>query len=303
LALLLGGIGGCYSAEFDAELDGVYACLANEDCGESFTCVNWVCVDERGPLVEILTPETRTVFDVTEAGDDLSIVLTGSGLTLIEPGGPVQDGFGHVSVMLDGEPLAELTSGTLAASPSTEGISLPSRPGLHRITATAFRNDQTQYPNPGASMTTVFWIDDQNEHVGIAQPNPGSQWRPHPETLQAVIPMEFVTLNFDILNPNETNDDMAEGQGHVHVLFDSEKPVPECIETTNCNDIYVSAVFPLDDSRVSNISPNPNPLPVPVVGLGVKQLAIVAQYSTHDPYPESTEDAVVHDAFDIEIIE
>ena len=300
----LGGVTGCYAAQFDPELDGVYACESDDDCSTTFACINRVCVDTRGPEVHVIGPEEFEKFSPPMNGESINIILNGTDLTLVEPGGANVDGEGHVEILLDGQEIGTLTVGSLAGSPSLDGIALPSGLGVHRITAIARRNDGTRYENPAASETIVFWIDDgQTPQVAIRRPVPEVVLSPDPETGQAAVDMDLVTLNFDVLNPSFL--DMGEfdkpNQGHVHVIFN--RGVPDCIPNTDCNDKYVSAVFPPGEDRVKRISPNPNPLPLPPSPPGTYQLAIVAEWSDHEPYPSDDVTEVVYDAVDIIIAE
>ena len=48
---------GCYSGEFDPELDGIYACVSQDECPDGFRCSDAVCQDDRGPALVIQGPE------------------------------------------------------------------------------------------------------------------------------------------------------------------------------------------------------------------------------------------------------
>lgn len=299
----LGGVTGCYAAQFDPELDRVYACETDDECSTSFACINRVCVDTRGPDVQIIGPEEFEKFAPPMGGELIDIILNGTDLTLTEPGGANVDGEGHVDILVDGELEGTLTVGSLAGAPSLDDIALPSAPGVHRITAIARQNDGTRYENPSAAQTIVFWIDDGQAHVGIRRPVPELVLTPDPDTGQAAAELDLVTLNFDILNPSfvPMEDFKKPNQGHLHVIFN--RGVPDCIPSTDCNDKYVSAVFPPGEDKLKRISPNPNPLPLPPSPPGQYQLAIVAEFSDHEPYPSHEADEVVYDAVDVIISE
>ncbi len=299
----LASLTGCYSAQIDRELDGVYACENDDDCADVFACINKVCVDTRGPQLSIIGPEEFVKLQTPVTDQKITVIVGGSDLKLTEPGGANVEGEGHVEVQLDEQTIELLTVGSLAGSPSAMPVAVPEQPGIHRITAFARQNDGTRYENPGASQTTVFWVNDGMPHVGIRRPVPNDVYVPDPETGQVSVPMDLVTINFDILNPSTVpGEDLdKEGQGHLHVIFN--RGVPDCIPSTDCNDVYVAAVFPIGDETVQRISPSPNPLPLPPSPPGMYQVAVVLEYSSHTPYPSDLADEVVFDAIDVQIVE
>ena len=230
--LLSLGLTGCYGADFDEALEGVYSCeIVNADdpdadCPGSMQCDGRTCVSEI-PVIEIRSPEARQPFD---AEDEIVIIVSGSGIDLNAAEG--EAGAGYVRVILD-EQVTELRSGPLSDGIQVTGFTIPDTPGGHRISAQAFRLDDTPYGGPTTIDTRLFWIDDGLPHVAITQPWPGSDI----DIGTPLVDFEAAVLNFDI---SVSDVDPLEGQGHVHVYYDDL--FPACLDDPVCDAGYVAVI-------------------------------------------------------------
>ncbi|MCR9165052.1 MAG: hypothetical protein ACE37F_34640 [Nannocystaceae bacterium] len=225
-------LAGCYGADFDAALEGVYTCEIidaadpDADCPSAMLCDGSRCVSAL-PSVEVRSPEAREAFD--DAGD-VVIRVVGSGLDLGADEG--EPNAGYIEVTLDDQTV-EVRSGPISDGIVISEFTVADTPGGHRISARALRPDGTPYGNPGASDTRLFWIDDGLPHVAITQPWPGSEI----DLGTPLVDFEAAVLNFDI---SVSDTDPARGQGHVHLYYDDL--FPACAQDPVCDSGYIAVV-------------------------------------------------------------
>ena len=284
---------GCYSGEFDPELDGIYACVSQDECPDGFRCSDAVCQDDRGPALVIQGPEKLQIFDNDDLRRELTITVRGAGLSLAEPGGSHVKGQGYIELRIDGEEeTAIIDSGFVESSIAVGGLEWPKRPGIHRIEAIARRNDGRAYDNPSARVQSAFWIDDGRPHVAIIAPLPGVAI-----ANGEAVDVEIQTINFDLVEPGHAPETGVSGHAHLFV----NKVIPACLEEEpTCNGGYVAVLFPPDTSVGTNARFTgelatrfaPGDLP----------LSVVLQSHQHEPYPSSDPLKVVYDSIAIRVL-
>lgn len=294
-ALLL-VLSSCYTAEFQPDLSGAYACEVDQDCPVDQTCAAGICVSDDGPHLTISGPEPLTQIPVanTDALTGFQITLQGTGLTL-SGGSTHMDGVGVLEVRIDGnivEPRVE--SGNLGAGFTVGPFDMSgAEAGPHRIRISAHRLDGMPYPNPSSVADSVFFIDDGNPQVAIMSPPPGSI-----HSLTQPIPVTIASINYAW--KTKGGDDLM-GQGHTHVY--SNAMYPGCLDassTDDCNFLYLVSISgdgdPSDPRMISGEIPvekleslSPGPIPLQA-GL---------QTNNHLPFP--TEPDIEYDQMEIEV--
>lgn len=237
LALCAVTMTGCYGAELDPALPGVFACEADDDCPGDNRCDGEVCLPSDAlPSAKLLSPESGTRLPSGPA--TLSVQGT---LTLVEPGVSVVPGEGYLEVSIGGA-RALLTSGDLSVGLPVNLAELLdpteiARLGGHRVRLSAFRADGTPYGNPEAVNREVYWVsEDPGETlVTFLQPWPGEAI----PTSAGAVTVELATLNFAF---NEANGVVSEGNGHAHLHY--ADMLPACTEDAMCDPGYIAIVAP-----------------------------------------------------------
>lgn len=298
LAVLLSSLSGCYAADLDAALEGVYACRVDDgsdpdaDCPDGLLCDGSACVSQL-PIVEVRSPEEREAF---EDPGDVVIRVAASGLDLNAEAG--EPGAGFVRVTLD-EQSVDIREGALSDSVVVE-FEIPDTPGGHRISAQAFRLDETPYRNPGATDASLYWIDDGLPHVAITKPWPGSNI----DIGTPLVEFEAALLNIEYaLSDTEP----ADGEGHVHIYYDDA--FPACALDPICDAGYIAVIA---------AAPGEGRLPIADTAATVPQSAETAATVTamlrqndHDPFcinddeadadcPETADQVIVTDAVTVD---
>jgi hypothetical protein len=233
--------GGCFSAELDERLGGVFACEQGGDdvCPEGMRCVDARCrIDEEIPVVEVVGPsDGDAIFD-----EVIPLRLAGN-ITLVPEGGEHVFGEGHAVIHLDGVERTRLEGGDLARAfdiPPEGGLEV----GPHRISVELRRNDGLPYTHEGASANRLVFTTfdgDTQPRVAIVSPWPDSEIPADVGSIDVTI----ATLNFTIGLDDTT------GDGHVHVFSDEDPP--SCAPTNECTrdpSVY-SAVFSPNDNDVN----------------------------------------------------
>lgn len=240
---------GCYTAQLDEALPGVFACTQiDDDCPSGLRCVNFTCEDEDAvPSLAVTNPEDEQLF-ITNALDvpvgppppplELEVLVTGD-LTLVaaNSGADHEFGEGHVVVTVDGQRAALIDSGSID-TPRPVPVEVDNVPGPHRITTQAIRNDGVPYDNEEAVGSRLFWIESElargvRPFVAIKAPWPGSTF----QLSDTPIEVEIATLNFDMLVPGQGRSD---GEGHAHVYYDTR--IDDCVEDVACDGAYLAVV-------------------------------------------------------------
>lgn len=276
--IFIAGMLGCYSAELDAELYGVYVCEVDEDCALGSACVDGVCGDpagRTGPILEVVGPVLLEEFPLGEI-TTIPVTIGGRDLQLTDST-DAGAGEGYVDVLLDGVSVASIRQGRLDEGVFLE-IGAPAAPGMHHITAIARDGDGAEYGGDGAIASTAFWMNDGREHVGILRPAPASKI---PLASDPQLQIEVASLNFTFANPGFIDPTQVEPtgrEGYVRLYVDAG--VPGCLP--DCNLAYQAALLPAGLSRVNRILANQEvALPQQV---GTVQVQIVAQTLTNAPY-------------------
>jgi hypothetical protein len=285
LASLLAG--GCYTAELDPDIAGVFACGdpdEAEPCPAALTCVNDRCEDaDAVPTLAVLSPEDEQSI----VRDDVIDVMLGMqpvpGLTQLEmtfrgtlelvsigAGADHAFGEGHVKVFVDGVEQQTIDSGDIDA-PTPVMVQVPLVSGPHRLHLQAYRNDGEPYDNPEAIATRLFWFENefsQRPFVAIKSPWPGSVFDVNDRELEVVI---AATLPLELVEPGSTN---IENRGHAHIYYDTPMPYPECVNNEGCDRGYIGVVGQAGSQVIT--------LPEDEVGTGV--LTAVLRNVDHSAY-------------------
>lgn len=288
---------GCYSADFDPNIDGVFACQADADCSDGQTCMIGVCRSDEGPRLWIMGPEEDSTFTDDQPMVSFQLSVRGEALELDEPGSTHVEGKGYLVVEVDGTELASpVASGNLAGGvgPLIE-LDDPA-PGLHRLRVRAMRLDGKPYLNPSATATTVFWIDDDLPHIGIRSPWPGD---PHPAGVD--LPVEVHCLNCAFIKPDLAGGEMIVDpipEGHTHVFFDRREAVPGTLDLPaclpECNFDYAQngSIKPTTDGYTSVVSAPVGQVPTDE---GPLRLTSTLNFTSHTPYPFDNVDPTLWD--------
>jgi len=287
---LLVSLGGCYGAQLDPSLSGVFACDEGEQpCPEGQACVNGRCAStEVLPTVSILNPEegkalTTLATEVGPLGPDIApidVVLSFQGNNLeLGPAGSGDHVFGqgHLAVFVDGEEEAVIDSGSITDLNQLT-ISVGPRPGPHRIAVQARRNDGIDYDNPEALATRLIWLENvatagTRPQVAIRYPWPGQAFDLQDQSLE----VQVMTLNFDLQNSVDGGG-QTERTGHAHVYYAIS--FPECSRDEVCDQSYLGvAGTPVDGEAFSRA-----PLQLPTSGEQSTTLTTVLRNIDHSIY-------------------
>ncbi|MEX1367259.1 MAG: hypothetical protein AB1Z98_29300 [Nannocystaceae bacterium] len=272
---------GCFTAQLDPALPGVFACTQrDDDCPSGLRCVNRLCEDEDAvPSLAVTNPEDEQLF-ITDAPDGplgppaaplmLEVLVTGD-LTLVSAnsGADHEFGEGHVIVTVDGQQAALIDSGSIE-TPRPVMVEVDNVPGPHRITTRAIRNDGVPYDNDEAVGARLFWIESElalgmRPFVAVKTPWPGSTF----PLSDAPVEVEIATLNFDMLPPGQGR---SEGQGHAHVYYDTR--IGECVDDPACDGTYLAVVG----------NPPVTTFELPQSGARSVELGVALRHVGHDLY-------------------
>lgn len=274
--LALGAVAmtGCYGAELDPALPGVFACEVDDDCPGDNRCDGQVCLEpDVLPTAKLLSPEDGTRLD---AGPS-TISVQGT-LTLVAPGVPVVPGEGYLEVSVGGA-TRQLTEGDLSVGLAVDlmelvGANEVARRGGHRVRLRAFRSDGTPYGNPEAINREVYWVTPEaNETlVTFLQPWPDEAL----STAAGPVAVELATLNFAF---NEANGVVTGGNGHAHVHY--ADMLPECTEDVDCDPGYIAIVAPTSGNTGNSLAAEVN---FPAGTESMVELSVVLRNNDHSPY-------------------
>ncbi|MCA9708752.1 MAG: hypothetical protein KDK70_23095 [Myxococcales bacterium] len=243
------GTTGCYTAELDPALPGVFACTAgDESCPSGQLCVNARCEDaDTLPSLTILNPE-EGFKDVTRAPDEpplpvdvddvpMLVTFQGSNLSLVPASSGANHVFGegYVAVFVDGSEVATFEAGNISDRNSLT-VDIPPVPGPHRIALQARRNDGVDYDNEQALATRLIWLENEltvgmRPFVAIRSPWPGQTFGLEAQSLE----VQVMTLNFDLVSTESGT--QQEGNGHSHIYYDAQ--FPPCAEDDACDQGYL----------------------------------------------------------------
>ena len=238
----------CYTATFDDEASGVFACIEDSECQDGFICWNNSCEDDRGPAITVLGPEPLSVFDSGTA--QLEIAIRGEDLTLSNNFDDAVDGEGYLEVLIDGVAVRSqadgtaITEGDLSDGFTIGAVDIPD-PTLvnHRIEVRAYRGDGSRYENPSGTGRQIFFVRDPlvlslgtKPMMAITRPWPGSKLR-----RGRPVVVELAAVDFTWTNPTGEVSPMDFKEGHAHIFFDRDD-YPACLP--GCNGLYVDTLRP-----------------------------------------------------------
>jgi len=295
ITLAVVGSGGCYEADLDPTMPGVFVCEADIDCALGTRCIEGLCEQDfeqvEGPALGIESPAPLQIFRLGEVAN-LPLVMVGQGLVLeasrSSGAGGAQGGddldSGYVEVFLDGAIAGTVSDGDLESGVAVDWALIPTQPGLHHVTIGARRTSGEAFEGPSATASVAFWVDDGREQVGILEPPPGARI---PFGAGGEFRVEVASLNFTFVNPGfiAPEEFDVRGEGYVHLYIDAD--VPGCLPA--CNFDYQSSIIPAGLSRVNRIIVE-RPVLIPD-DLRSARIQIVAQNLSHTPYLRDSEAA------------
>ncbi|MFO7563989.1 MAG: hypothetical protein R6X02_15190 [Enhygromyxa sp.] len=287
------------------------ACDDQGRCAEGLDCMRRVCVDDRGPAVRILLPESLQAFD-----GELSSILVNVSVVDLGEGDQVE-------VIVDpavANPHRELVA--IDGESASVTLTLPTAlaPGSHHLRAQLVDADGQPYPNPSASAEVVLFVRDpevpDTPRVAVVWPPSGYQHRIGTplEVEVVVMPGSFGLVGeADSCAPvvdcePELGPECEDSCGPVsrsgHAKLFTLPDYPACLFDLpiSCNGQYIMSLRPgagaelLDDHRVRGVLPGEQ-LTVP----GTRPLQAALSFADHDPYPSRAN--VIYDQITIELIE
>lgn len=283
----LAAAGGCFTAQLEPDLVGVFVCDedADEDdaaCPSSLVCVNERCEDpDLVPSLLLTGPEDEEVIErsqVIEGGMpmggmpgmiDIDVRIRGSlQLVSASAGADPTFGEGHVRISIDGGEPVTIEEGSIN-TPQLVTIPVLGVAGAHRIVAQAFRNDGEPYDNPEAMATRLFWLKSDlidRPMVAIKSPWPGTVFSADDQKID----VEIATIGFDVIPPDGAS---LERRGHAHLYYDDRVRYPECVLDEDCRESYLD----LADGP-------PDPLELPMAMEGSAVLTAVLANGDHTTY-------------------
>jgi hypothetical protein len=263
-------VSGCLTNVPDPELGGVYACVTQEDCPATLSCLQQTCEAIVLPEVRILSPEDGQPFTFGEPHNlVLSISATDLVLRPLAESNEAVPGEGHLVVFIDEVQTATIDSGDLSGGVQME-IAVDDIPGVHRIRVQARLNDGTNYDNEGADARNLIWVDDGHEHVAIRKPWPGDTFTLDSQTIDAEVAV-MDNSGISIGPPNT-------GVQHVHIFYD--ETFPACYENSLCFAAY-EGIVPSDENSFG-------PVLLPAAGAGMVTLTAVVMDFEHFVYLDET---------------
>jgi hypothetical protein len=291
--------GGCFTAELDAALVGVYACSDAPDgaCPDGLQCINGRCESaDASPTVKVNSPEDIEDIGLGEiaAGQrrEIEVILQGS-LELTPKGGDHVFGQGYYEVSIDDETPIEIDEGPDSGL-LRQTLSFDNTVGAHRVNVRAVRNDGIPYDVEGATASRLFFVGDGvTPLLGLKRPLPGQTFPL--EDAQASV--EAAVINF-ALRPADPLGEVAVGVGHVHLYYD--KVIETCIlDTLGCDKEYLTTIVNADDpNSVMDLPDSPS---------GTFKVSAVLRNVDHSLYffdptpdmPDSGDERTVIDEVDI----
>ena len=286
----------CYSASFDPDASGAFACQVEADCPSEQLCVAGTCVSDEGPRVSISGPEPLSTFAIDDTSlESFQITVQGTNLALAS-GTSHEPGLGTLEVRIDGAIVAaRVVEGDLATGFTVGPFDLSDEDaGPHRIQVAAHRLDGTPYPNPSALAHSIFFIDDGTPQIAIVEPAPGSA---HLRSSPMSVTLGVINYTWKVKGGDD-----VDGIGHTHVY--SNPAYPGCLDRdseSDCNFLYLVSISgdgnPSDPRTISGkveaekleaLPPGPAPLQA---GL---------QSNNHLPYPSDAD--VEFDAIEILLV-
>jgi hypothetical protein len=268
----------CYTADFDPDIAGVFACEEDVDCALGQACAAGVCVsasEENGPVLQLASPSQLDIYALG-LDTDVQVVVAGRDLVLSgeDPDDPLA---GYIEVELDGAVIDTIVEGDLEDGIEIDAIPLPQAPGLHHVRVVSRHLDGDEFVGDRAVAHAAFWVDNGEEQVGILTPPPGTKI---PLGDGENLKVEVASLNFTFVNPGFIGPDEVDltGLGYVHLYVDAN--VPSCLP--GCNFDYQTSIIPAGLSRVNRIIAEEGVL-LPD-GVGTVKLQIVAQSPDNSPY-------------------
>jgi hypothetical protein len=299
LAALLaasGALSGCYGAQFDAFASGVYACEIDDDCQAEFSCLRGVCVDDDGPKLEILGPETLTKF--SEGVTEIPLTVSLADVELAEPGGSHQPGKAYLEVWIDGLPVNTREGGNplsdaVGSSVTVPAVELPDGIvylGEHRLRVEAFQLDGQPYSNPSAEARRMFFIANATTpQIAVLSPWPGDEQRADQTML-----VEIAAVNWTWTDPVPGG--MDDSQGHTHVYFN--KDFPDCLP--GCNFDYADGGALTRSANLDPLQPNVLRAELEIAEAdatpGDFTVSAGLNWDSHIPWPAATSETVDVDA-------
>jgi hypothetical protein len=273
----LAGLSGCLTNVPDPELGGVYACVAQEDCPGTQSCLQQTCEAIELPNVQILSPEDGQPFTFGEPHNlILSISATNLVLRPLAESNEAVPGEGHLVVFVDEQPPLTVDTGDLSGGVQME-ISVEDIPGVHRLRVQARLNDGTNYDNETADARNLIWVDDGREHVALRKPWPGDTFTLDSQLIDAEVAV-MDDSGITIGPPNT-------GVQHVHVFYDETlQSFPACIADSLCFQAYEGIVPSNDDTF--------GPVLLPAAGAGPVSLVAVIMDFEHFIYLENGTDPI-----------
>lgn len=234
---------GCFSAELDPELSGVFACETNDDCFQGRQCIADVCTTAPRPELMILSPESLERVGAPGSGTiELTISLldqAAAPLALVVPGTPAVPGEGYIELFVDGELVETIFEGD-SGSTLRVRTQLAATAGGHRIRARAVLGNGEPYP--AADVRRVVWVEEEGStvpRVTIVSPWPGEEFSTMSQELEVVV----ATRNFSLV-PTQNAEETGSPHGHAHVYYDA--PFPACALDDECADSYIALLTPAE---------------------------------------------------------
>lgn len=276
---------GCFTANIDPDLGGVFVCgddASDGTCPSSLVCVNARCEDaDLVPSLAVLNPENEKSFMRDDIVDiamgmppdgaiPLEIRIQGAiSLVSESAGADPTFGEGHVKVYLDGEEQMTIDEGSIDSSTPVM-VMVPAIAGPHRILLQAYRNDGEAYDNPEATAMRLFWFESvamRRPFVAIKAPLPGTVF----DLDERDLDVEIATLNFDLLDPGGPP---REGIGHAHLYYDDRVKYPGCVQDPSCDNGYLGVA---GASKVGELD-------MPSTEAGGGFITAVLRNTDHSPY-------------------
>lgn len=285
-AVSAGLVGGCFSTDLDPDAVGAFACgenAGNADCPTGQACSNGRCQDiDVLPTIAISGPDPTVapMFDAT-LGDEIDEVLlfgVPQAFTLVDPAANSEHVFGegHISVSVDGDEVATITSGTIAGGREV-GISIGNEVGAHRLSVRLMRNDGDAYDHQGARDNNLYWLRDGQPRIAVTKPWPGDRFSLDEQELE----IEVGVIDFEVVPPGGADTPRL---GHAHVHYDA--PFPECPEESACDSDYMVITDTPIEGSGGLTRPNDDTvarLPAETAARDVEVTAILRNVN-HSPY-------------------
>lgn len=231
LALLSSG---CFSAELDPDLSGVFVCESEDECSGDQVCFLQRCTaPDELPRVELLNP-TQNIpqADFANANGALQIEVS-TNLALRPASSEGRSGMGFIEVTANGKTQRIESDDDLSVTLLFEDTTATPL----RLAVQAFAEQGKPYPNPEARVQEVLFVDDGRPQVALVEPWPNQRIGLD----QGSADFTITTVNFDLMPPGSG---LADGRGHAHLyqVEGADAMLPEvCLVDIGCpdrNDLY-----------------------------------------------------------------